>query len=85
MEILIFHYNKRQGEGIYWLLMVKGALFYVNSWECTAPIESRQLIEEMVTHPHYEEGKVALPRFYLKTRGICEIVDGKASIRAPVL
>lgn len=83
MEILIFHYNKRQDEGIFWMVIARGCIFYVGSWRSESPIESRQLIEEMICHPYYMDGKTPLPRFYLKTTGEVEINGLTATIRPP--
>lgn len=82
MDIKIFHFNGRQAENIYWLIIARGVLFYVNRWECETPTKSSQEIEDMFTHPHYLDGQTQLPRFYLKTTGQIEIRDHVAYITA---
>lgn len=82
MDIKIFHFNGRQSEGIFWLIIARGVLFYVNRWESETPMSSSQEIEDMFTHPHYLDGQTQLPRFYLRTTGQLEIKDGLAKITA---
>lgn len=81
MEILIFTHNSRI-DGTHWMIVARGAIFYVKSWVCSTPVESRQLIDDMITHPLYGDGKTPLPRFYLRTRGEIDILNGQAVIKA---
>ena len=72
-QIRIFPYEGRSTEGINWVLLVKGALFFVQSWGAEIPCVSRN---EQISVPHL----VSLPRLHILTYGTFEIKNSHAHI-----
>lgn len=68
-QILIFHHDGKQSEGLYWMLLTNKSIDYVSSWSATSPIYSSQDIEHVVQVDPSVFGRTQLPRFYLYTRG----------------